>query len=125
MICRPPRSTLFPYTTLFRSKKSFTPLEISVSTTTKLKSWLVPSGTTMDHVFSECGRHHRPDEPFVYPEHLTKPRHFSGSLKGQEGSLRFRQANMAMLRWLDLRQATRESVTRLHGCGRRGLRIRL
>ena len=26
----------------------------------------------MDHVLSECVRHHRPDEPIVYPEHLTE-----------------------------------------------------
>ena len=26
----------------------------------------------MDHVFSECGRIIGPDEPIVYPEHLTE-----------------------------------------------------
>src|SRR5690348_17523809 len=31
MIRRPPRSTLFPYTTLFRSKFTFFPLKMSVS----------------------------------------------------------------------------------------------
>jgi hypothetical protein len=53
-------------------KNSFTPLEISASTTKKLKKSDFPIRYYRDHVFSEGGRHHRPDEPIVYPEHLTE-----------------------------------------------------
>src|SRR5262245_65177291 len=39
MICRPPRSTLFPYTTLFRSEK---PISIRISA----NDWVGDEGTT-------------------------------------------------------------------------------
>src|ERR1035441_1362462 len=39
MIRRPPRSTLFPYTTLFRSEKLYGPVEKLRSNTAPLKSW--------------------------------------------------------------------------------------
>src|SRR3989442_11880332 len=42
MIRRPPRSTLFPYTTLFRSHSSVSPRSLAMSPTTSLHcSWLL------------------------------------------------------------------------------------
>src|SRR3712207_8281456 len=50
MIRRPPRSTLFPYTTLFRSTNDFKQMTLDFST--------------------EWTRFHRPGAPDLYPEHL-------------------------------------------------------
>src|SRR5687768_18166371 len=46
MIRRPPRSTLFPYTTLFRSVSvAFAWAKASTTTLAALESWKPPSGT--------------------------------------------------------------------------------
>src|SRR3712207_8692602 len=47
MIRRPPRSTLFPYTTLFRSRRSFAPWpktsRTAAGSTSRSASWTAPS----------------------------------------------------------------------------------
>src|SRR3712207_7391107 len=50
MIRRPPRSTLFPYTTLFRSKKRLK----STSTTLVDNCWLMIEAHSRRHTFLRC-----------------------------------------------------------------------
>src|SRR2546426_4326727 len=54
MIRRPPRSTLFPYTTLFRSSTSTRPRRAATTTTFERKSCHTSRRGTASHV-AECG----------------------------------------------------------------------
>src|SRR3712207_8987452 len=58
MIRRPPRSTLFPYTTLFRSPSTTSPVTIS----TRWPRWRPPQ-TSCGNRKRDDGRHERPRHP--------------------------------------------------------------
>jgi hypothetical protein len=53
-------------------KNSFTPLEISAAPQRSSKNRLSPSGTPWIMFFQNVDAIVGPDEPIVYPEHLTK-----------------------------------------------------
>src|SRR3989442_2565501 len=63
MIRRPPRSTLFPYTTLFRSHKTHD--IIFKKNTTKIQMILGPKNSRIMHIFQKIPR---------YPDDCQKPR---------------------------------------------------
>src|SRR5256885_14482725 len=96
MIRRPPRSTLFPYTTLFRSLR---PDAVARRAVRDRAAELAPR-----HVLGDAGRHHR--------LHLEEPRLYHGDLPGRapgdpEGALRGRHH-----RWRD-RKSTRLNSSHL------------
>src|SRR3712207_8156804 len=56
MIRRPPRSTLFPYTTLFRSRRSFTPFHyIRLSSNHRVTEAVHSGHNGLDHLRRDLG----------------------------------------------------------------------
>src|SRR2546430_9853884 len=56
MIRRPPRSTLFPYTTLFRSNMSFARVEWCPKRAAR-ERWPIPRNTPRDHKLGRSEEH--------------------------------------------------------------------
>src|SRR3989442_390400 len=66
MIRRPPRSTLFPYTTLFRSELTLAVLEMTVPSGVLALTWTTMGSAELTPVLQER------------PQHLSRPLHATG-----------------------------------------------
>src|SRR3712207_7541117 len=75
MIRRPPRSTLFPYTTLFRSGISRDPTGLPIHGVVVPGGWDVRSGRTADLEWAEATAHFAGHPAFPFPrseEHTSE-----------------------------------------------------
>src|SRR5256885_10999450 len=70
MIRRPPRSTLFPYTTLFRSKDPYSP-KASTADLAMVDDLKTKSGPAFDRAFLEHVAAHHTDERAMIDAYLS------------------------------------------------------